>query len=401
MAFLAGTTATGKSSKRTLGSSEIDPKPGTKLVIQITGKAPNTFSAQGGPIQACIEDIRQLALSSRALHNKLRDTRRRVTAMVGSGRRDLVSVWDAYPENYKALLDDAVSAASQLSAHIKVYLVLQEQKDKVKEGNMITELSALKTNIERTNFGLSAACAKLMDDIANSSRGLSEHINAEARRLQPEGDRAAQMHAQQVKSNVNGGVPVLAADRLSANPSINPAAMKLSTFIGRLFLSRTRARQAEESSTTVTTKPTNRDRSSGARNKRKQDQAQAGTGSTAAARARADTGIMSALMQPGEAVKVTETMGAIAEIIKELESQIPKFDAFSQLSQHLKNELNAYLLAFQGAQAYPTPVRLTSLLIHLLLLTSVALVGEETSAPEYALSCDVLVIELEGMSQSP
>ncbi|KAH9887917.1 hypothetical protein C8Q73DRAFT_193220 [Cubamyces lactineus] len=296
--------------------------------------------AQDGPIMACAANLRHFKTSSRRIYRGLRDCRASFSRLVIPRRSTFEDGWATSADRYKNLLDDADLAASQLMAVIKVYLVLQSSKNEAQEADMITELGNLQQTLTSQTYDLRRRCEKIREDVQASYHRLSETVEMCGMTLaHPANGRDG--------SSTDSEIGAGASDSTN-KPSSRPAA-SLSFYFWKL-VSAIWALMSPES---------NRGKGPCEGTHEGKDDTREGQGrrqdSTKPAKRSTDTNARQDTQssQLTLASSTSAILAAIKEVITGLETQAPLFDAFPELAQHLRNEVDAYLRAFEAAKAYP------------------------------------------------
>ncbi|KAH9887922.1 hypothetical protein C8Q73DRAFT_711231 [Cubamyces lactineus] len=289
----------------------------------------------GRPITGCVANLRDLAVSSRGLYRAIRDTRGSVSRLNILGRDAFEAEWTAFAERYKNLLDDSDLAASQLIAIIKVFLVLQSKKGDAPEDDMISELDSLRQTLTERQYDLSSQCNKLREDVGRDYVVLSQAIDSEG----------ALCPSNRVNSNDSKTPdPSSKPNRTDTNSSVVvPKVFILWRIFNAIRLRRVRNPETQNRTDCrpVKSKPSRMEKI--ARKKRQQRKPK---GADRPSTARQGT-------QSSQASAASTTLEAIKDILEKLEQQEPLFDAFPELAKHLRNEIDAYLRAFEAVKAYP------------------------------------------------
>ncbi|KAI8974780.1 hypothetical protein BD414DRAFT_173942 [Trametes punicea] len=235
-------------------------------------------------------------------------------------------------QRYRNIVNDSNVAASKLSAMIDVYLALQGNTDEVAESDMATELSTLLTQLECYKFDPSNLCAKLKDDIEASLNHTGDEGYTGSPQLTDAGDHAQVdvLTAQSPRQVTSSFFAMLSrclwsmwsfvSYRLSA---LSPPATEQRLTNGRV-LTHTEATAVR------------RFKHMGER--REVVAVRAAQSSDAACK-----------------MTVEGLIKSMRDHTRVLEAQVSKFNVFFEIAQHLKNEVGAYLLAFEAVKTYPTP----------------------------------------------
>ncbi|KAI0330785.1 hypothetical protein GY45DRAFT_1434458 [Cubamyces sp. BRFM 1775] len=335
------------------------PKP---PAIATRFKRPNSRNAaQIGPITTCAANVRTLKISSRQLFRALRDTRTAVSRLDVAGRDSFGADWVAIVDQYKNLLDDTDLAASQLMAIIKVYLILQSSKSEAQEADMITELGNLRQSLSERTYDLSSRCKTIRAEIQVSYDRLSNAVHTDV--ITGAGPQASKKGVS--SSDTSGGTQpqyemlwsisivgdtdvfpcVRQSDGASSPPARKPSILGrlMSALLDRLLR---RPRKSDRQTSKSSRRAVHPDRISESKEASQSD------GERHIASGIAD-GRRPPARQDSQTDAIPTTLHAIQEIISGLETQAPLFEVFPELAQHLRNELDAYLHAFEAARAYP------------------------------------------------
>ncbi|KAI0659986.1 hypothetical protein C8Q70DRAFT_108049 [Cubamyces menziesii] len=238
-----------------------------------------------------------------------------------------------HEQQYKNLLDDADVAASQLMAVIRVYLVLQSSKSEAQEADMVTELGNLRKSLTERTYDLSSRCKDLRGDIQASYERLSQAVETNG------------ITATDPSNNMesSGETQARRSDKVSGTPARKPSILGrlMSAFLCRVLR---KPRKSERQTAKLSRGLTNPERTP-------KDASQTGD-EMRIAPSTSDQRRPPA-RQDSQADAIPTTLEAIRESILGLETQAPLFDAFSELARHLRNELDAYLHAFEAAKALP------------------------------------------------
>ncbi|KAH9887927.1 hypothetical protein C8Q73DRAFT_194116 [Cubamyces lactineus] len=286
-----------------------------------------------GPITTCAANLRSLKTSSRQMYRAMRDIRASMSRLDVAGRDTFEGDWVAFVDRYKNLLDDADLVASQLMAIIKVYLVLQSSKSEAQEADMITELGNLRQSLTERTYDLSSRCKDVRGDVQAFCERLSQ--TAKTKRI------TAVDPATNTESNPSakgGETQSRRSDNASGPPGHMPSILErlMSAFFCRVF-SRPRKSDKQRS---------------------KSSRKLAGSGGVAKDSSQTDGEARIDERRPptrqdSQADAIPATLQAIREVVSGLETQAPLFEAFPELARHLRNELDAYLHAFEAAKAFP------------------------------------------------
>ncbi|KAJ8461836.1 hypothetical protein ONZ51_g11284 [Trametes cubensis] len=291
--------------------------------------------AQSGSLTTCAANLRSLKTSSRQIYRTLRDIRASMSRLDVAGRNIFEGDWVAFVEQYKNLLDDTDVAASQLMAVIRVYLVLQSSKSEAQEADMVTELGNLRKSLTERTYDLSSRCKDLRGDIQASYERLSQAVETNGITAADPSDNLENSRETQTRR--------LGSDKASGTPARKPSILGrlMSAFLCRFLR---KPRTSERQTAKLSRGLTNPERTP-------KDASQTGD-ETRIAPSTSDQRRPPA-RQDSQADAIPTTLEAIRESILGLETQAPLFDAFSELARHLRNELDAYLHAFEAAKALP------------------------------------------------
>ncbi|KAJ8456758.1 hypothetical protein ONZ51_g11937 [Trametes cubensis] len=294
--------------------------------------------AVGRPISGCVANLRDLALSSRGLYRAFRDTRGSVSRLNIPERDVFEAEWTAFADRYKNLLDDSDLAASQLIAIIKVFLVLQSKKGDAPEDDMISELDSLRQTLIEREYDLGSQCNELREDVRRDCAKLFEAINSEG--VTPLDSKT---------SNDDSKISELPSKPIRAD-SDGSTARKV-FILWRILNVVDRLRRARKSETqNQPERKSNRSKAifkGNVTRKEKKSRQARGADRPPAAKQRTQPPHLS------QASAASATLEAIKEILEKLEKQEPLFDAFPELAKHLRNEIDAYLRAFEAVKAFP------------------------------------------------
>ncbi|KAJ8454889.1 hypothetical protein ONZ51_g12767 [Trametes cubensis] len=311
---------------------------------------------QNGPIMACAANLRHLKTSSRKIYRGLRDCRANFLRLTILHRSTFEAEWATYADRYKNLLDDADLAASQLMAVIKVYLVLQSSKNEAPEADMITELGNLQQasptadtilptthtihtlppsqTLSGRTYDLRRQCEKIAEDVQASYDRLSKIVETSS---------VALAHPATGKSGNSTGRNVEPSANDSTNkPSPRPAG-SISSYFWKLFSALLSLVLSGDSYGKETSGDARRDQG------QRQDSTKSAQQPTRTPSTRQGT----QSSQLSQTSATSAALDTITEVITGLERQAPLFNAFPELAQHLRNEVDAYLRAFEAAKAYP------------------------------------------------
>ncbi|KAI9061974.1 hypothetical protein FKP32DRAFT_1604453 [Trametes sanguinea] len=372
--------------------------------------------SRSGPIANCLAALRDLRLDSQELQGTLRD----VVARTGAaGPNTALHDWRTYIERYEQTVAGASKAASQLRALIKTYLILQEKKHEAKAEDMIVELSSLQSILEGYRFDFKASCKKLCDDIAESYGNITPDM-LESTVIRPSG---AISHSVIGSAQIMlPGARFISEEPMSELPNsadgdtnVKAAMLRVAQFAALMKLRKPLSRN---SSMSAPGKPGIRRRRSapkaramsdpaGLRTKKKvagkrripfgpcgklehfDDATETATRSQSqpmpvvasevartetqprrlSLRKRRTTGSVNLASneakdqraQPLDEDAFRELSQAINCVLNELDRLTPKFDTFSELAHHLRNEITAYINAFAGYRAQQTPAKRNAL----------------------------------------
>ncbi|KAJ8463339.1 hypothetical protein ONZ51_g10321 [Trametes cubensis] len=328
---------------------------------------------QNGPIMACAANLRHLKTSSRKIYRGLRDCRANFLRLTIPHRSTFEAEWATYADRYKNLLDDADLAASQLMAVIKgelqglahasraltmsaVYLVIQSSKNEAPEADMITELGNLQQasptadtilptthtvytlppsqTLSGRTYDLRRQCEKIAEDVQASYDRLSKIVETSS---------VALAHPATGKSGNSTGRNVEPSANDSTNkPSPRPAG-SISSYFWKLFSALLSLILPENNYGKETSGDARRDQG------QRQDNTKLAKQPARTPSTRQDT----QSSQISQTSATSAALDTITEVITGLERQAPLFNAFPELAQHLRNEVDAYLRAFEAAKAYP------------------------------------------------
>ncbi|KAI0324393.1 hypothetical protein GY45DRAFT_1439108 [Cubamyces sp. BRFM 1775] len=312
------------------------------IPINKPNPAYSRISSVGRPITGCVANLRDLADSSRGLYRAFRDTRGSVSRLNFTGRDAFEAEWTAFAERYKNLLDDSDLAASQLIAIIKVFLVLQSKKGDAPEDDMISELDTLRQTLTERQYDLGIQCNKLREDVSKNCTDLSQAIDLDGVLCL---DPKTSIHANTGDSKTPG------LPRKPTRTDTSSTVVVSKVFILWRILSAVRLRRAKKPETQTRTerKPVRSKLPRGEKMGRKKQPKRQTKGADRAPAVRQGT----QSSQLSRASAASATLEAIRDILEKLEKQEPLFDAFPELAKHLRNEIDAYLRAFEAVKAYP------------------------------------------------
>ncbi|KAI0356835.1 hypothetical protein OH77DRAFT_1588731 [Trametes cingulata] len=301
------------------------------------------------PIATCATNIRDLAPNAKTLHRAMLDTRRQILRMDIPERDSLKAEWTARIDLYKNILDGTNAAANQLAGVIDVYLALQNNTNEGQEENMIKELSALRANLERTDFRFNVQCASLKENIDAFHRRLADPAsNEQANQLSASANKhdsdtnVTHLETSALSSTNSQQQPVAVRQEVTTNFSTRSAWSRLCELVSPAAAP-VSAPASASGGAPIRTEEMVVDhikRLNEGASVRIQRQRSGGTPST-------DHGVPSEPVDP-------PFLSAVKETSRRLDLQTRQFEAFSEIAQHLKNEINAYTQAFQAAKAYPT-----------------------------------------------
>ncbi|KAI9061971.1 hypothetical protein FKP32DRAFT_1677598 [Trametes sanguinea] len=299
-----------------------------------------TSNTSSSPIAKCAADIQGLSVAAQTQHRAMRDIRRQLSRLNDPSRESLTAEWTTYLHRYERILNDSDVTASKLTAIIDVYLALQGNTEADKESAMVTELSTLQAELEKVQPGFNSECLALASDM----KGFYSKATGPP--------RSHGLPGQDATLTANGSVTpttVQPAPEPTQEPAIrtrsptNESPRRLWSF----------ALPAVSSPSTPAVSAHTGNKGPGsaltsaqatAVNRFKQ------LGNLARSTQLADASPIDTSRKLSNEV-LTETVKAN---VQALEAQAQQFSVFSELAQHLKNEIGAYLLAFQAAKAYPT-----------------------------------------------
>ncbi|OSD04990.1 hypothetical protein PYCCODRAFT_1465448 [Trametes coccinea BRFM310] len=370
----------------------------------------NAATSRRGPIANCVLVLRDLKLSSQELHGTLHD----VVARTGAAGKDAaVHDWRTYIQRYDEVVSAASRAASQLRALIRTYLLLQQQKHESKIGDMVVELSNLRSILENYHSDTRKLCDSLQSDIAafygrltpemlesSSSIGICEQLVAEPEHLPLDATRHNVEHIPKispgdvsgthVKTTMLWVLEVVFRLRLkkprNKNGEPSPSGTGRSQSAGsppagamsdsnkthetqtpnkhRISLPPCGRLRDFDDSTDI--EPTSQMQNGPALSERPSVPAQGRPRTLPSHWARAVS------QNAPDAVRMVSTddiranqlkeetfrdlVKAIDSVLQELDRLAPRFDTYSELAQHLRNEITAYINAFSGYQALQTLV---------------------------------------------
>ncbi|OSD04982.1 hypothetical protein PYCCODRAFT_1432717 [Trametes coccinea BRFM310] len=267
----------------------------------------------------------------------MRDTRRQLSRLNEPSRESLKAEWTTYVDRYEQILNGSDTTASKLAAVIDVYLALQGNTEDDKEGAMITELTLLRAELERPQPDFTSECMKLSNDM----KGLCSKLMGS-----PPRDSVASQDATP-KGNINVE-PVVAQSAVGfaqespmrGRTPTNEGPRSLWSFLLPAAVSSPPIPTVLPHVGTNTSNLTQAQVMAFDRFKQLGELGANGTSSRSTGASRNLTNNILA--------------GTINGNIQTLEAQAQQFSVFSELTQHLKNEIGAYLLAFKAAKAYPT-----------------------------------------------
>ncbi|KAI9061977.1 hypothetical protein FKP32DRAFT_1686791 [Trametes sanguinea] len=363
---------------------------------------PQTLTtSRGGPIANCVLILRDFKLSSQELHDTLHD----VVARTGAAGKDAaVHDWRTYIQRYEEIVSGASRAGSQLRALIKTYLILQQKKRESTADDMVAELTNLRTMLETYHFDAKKLCESLRSDIAasygnltpdmletSSSSGICDRLVAEPEQLPqsdplrvggdlvPEilpGDASeanvktkmlwvlhAVFNLRLKKPRNRNGEPSTTTPRRSQSAgSVSARSMsdpgKAHVKIPgkhRVLLSLAPCGKLEDFEDSAETEPTS-PKQNGPLPSESTSQTAQGRHQEPARNTTPDafrsTDEIRAMQLQEEAFR--ELVQAIDIVLKELDRLAPEFDTFSELAQHLRNEITAYINAFSAYRALQT-----------------------------------------------
>ncbi|KAI0324389.1 hypothetical protein GY45DRAFT_1365101 [Cubamyces sp. BRFM 1775] len=325
--------------------SRSTPTPMTQQPLARTNQPNSLKPSRDGPIMACAANLRRLKASSRQIYRELRDCRASFSRLTIPHQSTFEAEWVTFVDQYKNLLDDADLSASQLIAVIKVYLVLQSSKNEAPEADMITELGNLQQTLANRTYDLCRRCEKIGEDVQASHDRLSEAV---------EMSRTTLAHFENGKNANSTGGNVDTSARVSTNkPSSRPAG-SISTYFWELVSAFLALISPESDCRKEPRQETKKGASDPRRTQGRRQDSNESTKRFPNTNPRQNT----QSSQLSQSSATSGTLSAIKEVITGLETQAPLFDAFTELAQHLRNEVEAYLRAFEAAKAYPASVRL-------------------------------------------
>ncbi|KAL7277040.1 hypothetical protein ACG7TL_008884 [Trametes sanguinea] len=307
-------------------------------------------SASSSPIAKSAASIHDLAITAQTQHRAMRDARRQLSRLNEPSRESLKAEWTTYVDRYEQILNGSDTTASKLAAVIDVYLALQGNTEDDKEGAMITELTLLRAELERPQPDFTSECMKLSNDM----KGLCSKLMGS-----PPRDSVASQDATP-KGNINVE-PVVAQSAVGGD--INSLDFYMSLLMARQspMRGRTPTNEGPRSlwsfllpaavssppiptvSPHVGTNTSNLTQAQVMAVDRFKQLGELGANGTSSRSTGASRNLTNNILA-----------GTINGNIQTLEAQAQQFSVFSELTQHLKNEIGAYLLAFQAAKAYPT-----------------------------------------------
>ncbi|KAL7277048.1 hypothetical protein ACG7TL_008893 [Trametes sanguinea] len=373
-----------------------------KTVKEREAMPQNAATSRRGPIANCVLVLRDLKLSSQELHGTLHD----VVARTGAAGKDAaVHDWRTYIQRYDEVVSAASRAASQLRALIRTYLLLQQQKHEFKIGDMIVELSNLRSILENYHSDTRKLCDSLQNDIAafygrltpemlesSSSIGICEQLVAEPEHLPLDATRHNVEHIPKispvdvsgthVKTTMLWVLEVVFRLRLkkprNKNGEPSPSGTGRSQSAGsppagamsdsnnthetqtpnkhRISLPPCGRLRDFDDSTDI--EPTSQMQNGPAISERPSVPAQGRPRSESAHKAMphavrmVSTDDIRANQLKEETFR--DLVKAIDSVLQELDRLAPRFDTYSELAEHLRNEITAYINAFSGYQALQT-----------------------------------------------
>ncbi|KAI0659982.1 hypothetical protein C8Q70DRAFT_107731 [Cubamyces menziesii] len=295
----------------TMAQSQVILRDGTAYTHR-TAFAPSKPVDAKDILGACVSDFRLLIDGAPAIYRSLR--RIRVDTAYDT---DCVFVWEIFSTRYRRLLDESDSARGELLAIIRIYLALQGNTTPDDIDEMITELLGLQEQLSSRDYHLDTVCSALGDDIKTwHSKFLSSAVCEAERRNASE------------KFAGNGGDQAFGDHETQALPMrlrvslLDVFAMRVYNGCRRIWTVMSRGSVAPS----LTLSSSMRHAAGGANT----------------------TGHATAQNEAGSTID-----SLVVESVQQLEIQAPLYGAFNELTKHLKNEVGAYLLAFQRFKAIP------------------------------------------------
>ncbi|KAJ2982582.1 hypothetical protein NUW54_g10733 [Trametes sanguinea] len=292
-----------------------------------------TANPSSSPIAKCAADIQGLAVAAQMQHRAMRDTRRQLSRLNDPSRESLKAEWTTYLDRYERILNDSDVTASKLAAIVDVYLALQGNTETDKESAMVTELSTLQAELEKVQPSFNSECVALASDMKG-------------------------FYSKATGSPPFHGLPGQDLT-LTANGSVTPTTVqhapeRLWSFVLPAISSPSTSAVSAHTATNCPGSTLTSAQATAVDRFKHLAQAKivvyTATGNLARSTQLADASPIDASRKLSNEV-LTEAVKANAQA---LEAQAQQFSVFSELTQHLKNEIGAYLLSFQAAKAYPT-----------------------------------------------
>ncbi|KAL1948618.1 hypothetical protein VTO73DRAFT_10424 [Trametes versicolor] len=301
------------------------------------------------PIVECAAGIRSLATDAHNTHRAFAEVQRHILRTSDPLKpSDLPSAWRTYTEAYVTIVRSSDAAATKLASNINMYLSLQGDLEEDDTEDMIEELSALVKDLPAVPTNMSTSCAELRNRVETCLLGLTNST---------------------LPTNVDGSCSITASTskvRSETGPTPGTAnANEASRRVwGRAFGALAAFQQPEDTKSVLNRVARAPSQGwgdiagvvSAAQNMWAGPYATTNGQSTTAS----DSRTVPPPAKPATGADET-LVGLIKSVLENLATQVPKFNAFSEVSKHLENELNAYKSAFQAVKTYPTAEKRTAL----------------------------------------
>ncbi|EIW54642.1 uncharacterized protein TRAVEDRAFT_73832 [Trametes versicolor FP-101664 SS1] len=312
-------------------------------------------------ISNCGNEIRKLADIEKHLQAFMTDLRSSMTRLDTFIQRADDKQWSDLDKLNAKIQEECQHAAVQLSAAIEVYLSMQDDVTEEDVSDMITELNALKTQLNSYQLDqhdslriLIAHATQVADQqsqaVQERSVVVSQEIdtaNAAVSALQKQLHELQSQHStttQRIITESTTGVTSFLSSFRSKSKPRDPAA---AAPLGSPDKSYGRTQQAMDAQDRISGHLTD--------SRALEDQIRAVQGQLAEAQQRYDTAQnVIKIMHRADWESTRSRMGVVIDYLKEEDQQM---NALPELRKQLLNEVNAYLAAFEGLKAYPGPER--------------------------------------------
>ncbi|KAJ8463337.1 hypothetical protein ONZ51_g10323 [Trametes cubensis] len=139
--------------------------PEPVVVIAAAAQSPLVhFLPRNRSISGHIQDLRSVAALSQQLRGVLRDIELCISRMTREDREILDIEWLNIVRRYEQMLDQADRAASRVAAVLEVLHMVREKKSAT-PGDMIQELTAMRSKLEPRAYNLKPECAAIRDNV--------------------------------------------------------------------------------------------------------------------------------------------------------------------------------------------------------------------------------------------